>query len=89
MVRFTIGWGAREASAGEILRRGELFGWAALVEGAQRRIATSSCVTPCVALAIDGNGCLALMDRDNSMGYRVMKQLNLLITSTLTSFAAG
>lgn len=89
MVRFTIGWGTREASAGEILRRGELFGWAALVEGAQKRIATSLCVTPCVVLAINGNRCLALMDRDNSMGYRIMKQLNLLITSTLTSFAAG
>ena len=89
MVRFTIGLGSRQATAGEILRRGELFGWAALVERAQKRIATSLCVTPCAVLVINGNECLALMDRDNSMGYRIMKQLNLLITSTLTSFAAG
>lgn len=89
MVRFAIGLGSRQASAGEILRRGELFGWAALVEGAQTRIATSLCVTPCTVLAINGNACLALMEHDNSMGYRVMKQLNLLVTGTLTSFAAG
>jgi CRP-like cAMP-binding protein len=89
MVRFTIGLGNRQASAGEILRRGELFGWAALVERAQTRIASSLCVTPCVALVINGNECLGLMDRDNTMGYRIMKQLNHLITSTLTAFAAG
>src|SRR6266545_3621041 len=43
MVRFTLGLGKRETSAGEFMRRGDVFGWAALVEGYSRRIATAYC----------------------------------------------
>lgn len=89
MVRFAIGFGSRNASAGDILRRGEVFGWAALTPGARQRIATASCVTPCTVLAINGDALVELMEQDHSLGFRVMKQLNFLITGTLTAFAAG
>jgi toluene monooxygenase system ferredoxin subunit len=88
-VRFAIGFGGRNASAGDMLRRGNVFGWAALTPAARYRIATASCVTPCTVLAIDGEEFLDLMETDNALGFRVMKQLNLLITGTLTAFAAG
>ncbi|MDY0056713.1 MAG: cyclic nucleotide-binding domain-containing protein [Methyloversatilis sp.] len=88
-VRFAIGVGGRNTSAGDVLERGQVFGWAALVPAAQGRIATASCVTDCRVLAIDGARLLMLMDVDHTMGYRIMKQLNLLITGTFTSFAAG
>lgn len=89
LVRFTIGRGGRQASAGEVIRSGQVFGWAAVVERAQRRIATAYCLTPCKVLAADGNELLKLMDQDHSMGYHVMKQLTLLITGELTAFASG
>jgi CRP/FNR family transcriptional regulator, cyclic AMP receptor protein len=89
MVRFAIGFGSRKATAGDILRRGEVFGWAALTPGSRQRIATASCLTPCTVLAIDGDVLVELMERDHTLGYRIMKQLNLLITGTLTAFAAG
>lgn len=89
LVRFTIGRGGRQATAGELIRSGEIFGWAAVVERAQRRIATAYCLTACRVLAINGNEFLKAMDRDHSMGYHVMKQLNFLITGELTSFASG
>ncbi|HET8609315.1 MAG TPA: cyclic nucleotide-binding domain-containing protein [Burkholderiales bacterium] len=89
MVRFTIGLGSRQTSAGQILRRGEVFGWAALVGHAQKRIATSYCITPCTVVALNGNQLLDLMEHDHSVGYHLMKQLNVLITGNLTSFAAG
>lgn len=89
MVRFAIGYGNRNASAGNILRRGQVFGWAALTPSANLRIATASCLTPCSVLAIDGESLLALMEQDHTLGYRIMQQLNLLITGTLTAFAAG
>src|SRR4051794_30601994 len=47
MVRFTLGLGKRETSAGDFMRRGDVFGWAALVEGYSRRIATAYCLTAC------------------------------------------
>ena len=88
-VRFTLGLGKRETAAGDIIRRGEVFGWAALVEGYSRRIATAYCLTPCEVVALDGARLRAFMDEDNAAGYLVMKQLALLLTSELTAFAAG
>jgi toluene monooxygenase system ferredoxin subunit len=89
LVRFTLGRGGRQASAGEVIRSGEIFGWAAVVERAQRRIATAYCITPCKVLAINGNEFLKAMDQDHSIGYYIMKQLNFLITGELTSFVSG
>ena len=88
-VRHAIGFGGRHASVGDILRRGELFGWAALTPPRNVRIATACCLSPCRLLAIDGAGLIVLMEHDHTLGYRLMKQLNRLITGTLTSFAAG
>ena len=89
MVRFAISYGNRDASAGDILRRGQVFGWAALTPASNVRIATASCLTSCSILAIDGAGLLQLMDQDHTLGYKLMIQLTLLITGTLTAFAGG
>ncbi|MEW5865099.1 MAG: cyclic nucleotide-binding domain-containing protein [Pseudomonadota bacterium] len=89
MVRFTLGLGKRETSAGEIIRRGEVFGWAPLVEGHTRRIATAYCLTACEVVAIDGAGLCALMESDVALGYALLKKLAVLLTSELVAFAAG
>lgn len=88
-VRFTLGLGKRETAAGDIIRPGEVFGWAALVEGYSRRIATAYCLTACAVVALDGARLRAFMDADPLAGYLVMKQLAVLLTSELTAFAAG
>ena len=89
MVRFTLGHGGRSAYAGQVLKRGEVFGWAALVESAQKRIATALAMTPCTVLAVNGEQLGIMMDEDHGLGYRLMRQLNELITGNLTAFAAG
>ena len=89
MVRFTLGLGKRETSAGDIIRRGDVFGWAPLVEGHSRRIATAYCLTACAVVAIDGARLMALMDADLGLGYALMKKLAVLLTSELVAFAAG
>jgi CRP-like cAMP-binding protein len=90
MVRFTLGLSRRgEASAGDIMRRGDVFGWAPLVEGYARRIATAYCLTACEVVAIDGAALVALMEQDPSLGFALLKKLVVLLTSELTSFAAG
>ena len=88
-VRFTLGLGKRDTSAGDIIRRGDVFGWAALVEGYSRRIATAYCLTPCEVIALDGAQLRALMESDAVLGYAIMKRLAVLLTSELTAFAAG
>ena len=89
MLRFTLGLGKRDTSAGDIIRRGEVFGWAPLVEGHARRIATAYCLTPCDVVAIDGAALNALMEADSALGYALMKKLAVLLTSELVAFAAG
>jgi toluene monooxygenase system ferredoxin subunit len=89
MVRFTLGLGRRETSAGDIIRRGDVFGWAPLVEGHPRRIATAYCLTPCEVVAIDGAALTALMESDAAIGFALMKKLAVLLTSELVAFAAG
>lgn len=89
IVRFTVGHGVRRASAGELIHRGQVIGWAALVEGAPKRTATAVCLTGCSVLTIRGRDLLALMEDDVRMGYLVMKRLNRLINGQVTSFAAG
>lgn len=88
-VRLAVGLGERNARAGDILRRGDLFGWAAMTPNCNQRIATAACLTACRFLVIDGQGLVKLMDSDHSLGYRLMCRLNDLISSTLTAFAGG
>ena len=89
MVRFTLGLGKRDTAAGDIIRRGDVFGWAPLVEGHTRRIATAYCLTACSVVAIDGAELIALMEADLGLGYALMKKLAVLLTSELVAFAAG
>lgn len=89
MVRFSIGYGKREAFAGDILHRGQVFGWSALTPTSRIRIATASCLGPCSVLAVDGASLLSLMEQNHTLGYRLTSQLNILITGTLTAFAGG
>lgn len=88
-VKFAAGFGERNASMGDILRSGNVFGWAALTPSSNRRIATAFCATPCSVLAINGEGLAELMERDHTLGFHVMKRINLMITGTLVAFTAG
>jgi toluene monooxygenase system ferredoxin subunit len=89
MLRFTLGLGKRDTSAGDIIRRGEVFGWAPLVEGHPRRIATAYCLTACEVVAIDGAALNRLMEADSALGFALLKKLAVLLTSELVAFAAG
>ena len=83
MVRFTLGLGRRDTSAGEIIRRGEVFGWAALVEttpAPDRHRVLPDAVRGDRA---PGAGLAALMEGDHTLGYALMKQLRSCSTSEL------
>ncbi len=89
LIRQAISFEGRTASVGDVLRRGDVFGWAALTPACNVRIATVSCLTPCRFLAIDGADLIDLMEQDHTLGYRLMTQLNRLITGTMTAFTGG
>ena len=88
-ILFSLAVGNRQASAGQIIGNGEVFGWGALVESGHKRIANAIATSSCSALAIDGDELVALADADHSLGYALMRSINQIITGTLTAFVAG
>jgi toluene monooxygenase system ferredoxin subunit len=87
-VEFLIGRGDRAAPGGFMLRKGEVFGWAALLEGTPARIASARCLEPSSLLRINGKGALRVLEGDPAAGFAVMRRLAALITRYLASSGA-
>ena len=84
-VEFLIGREERLSPAGFMLRKGEVFGWAALLENQPRRIARATCLEQSRLLRISGRQTLDLLERDSQSGFLVMRRLSALIARYLAS----
>ena len=84
-VAFELGRDDRTSAAGFILRKGEVFGWAALLEYQPIRIAKAVCVEKSTLLRLNGEEAVKVLEADPPSGYRVMRQLATLITRHFTS----
>jgi toluene monooxygenase system ferredoxin subunit len=82
-VEFRIGRDERTSPAGFMLRKGEVFGWAALLDSHPRRIASARCLERSAVLRIDGRQTLNALEADPASGYLVMKRLSALIARYL------
>lgn len=82
-VEFQIGRGERMSPAGFMLRKGEVFGWAALLDGRPRRIANATCLEQSAVLRLSGQETLEVLERDPASGYVVMRRLSSLIARYL------
>jgi toluene monooxygenase system ferredoxin subunit len=83
-VEFLIGRDGT-SPAGFVLRKGVVFGWAALLDEQPRRIAKAACLEKSVLLRLSGEETLKILASDPVSGYLVMRQLSTLITRYLTS----
>jgi toluene monooxygenase system ferredoxin subunit len=84
-VEFELGRDDRTSAAGFILRKGEVFGWAALLEHQPIRIAKAVCVQKSALLRLNGEEAVKVLASDPASGYLVMRQLATLITRHFTS----
>jgi len=75
-VEFVFGRDERLSAAGFMLRKGELFGWAALLENHRQRLARATCLEETRLLRINGKQTLELLERDPASGYLVMRRLS-------------
>ena len=82
-VEFLIGRDERVSPAGFMLRKGEIFGWAALLENQPQRIARATCLEPSQLLKINGKQALQVFENDPASGYLVMRRLSSLIARYL------
>ena len=84
-VEFLIGRDERVSPAGFMLRKGEVFGWAALLDSQPRRIARATSLEPSQVLRINGKAAIAVLEADPASGYLVMRRLSSLIARYLVS----
>lgn len=87
-VEFLIGRDERTTPAGFVLRTGEVFGWAALLDGQPSRIARATCLEKSSVLRMNGKEVLKVLESDPASGYLVMRRLAELITRYLTASGA-
>ena len=87
-VEFQIGRDARVDPAGFMLKKGEVFGWAALLEGYAARIASARCLEDAVLLRINGKAALRVLESDPASGFAVMRRLAALIARYLATSGA-
>jgi toluene monooxygenase system ferredoxin subunit len=87
-VEFLIGRDERTRPAGFMLRKGEVFGWAALLESQPVRIAKATCIERSTLLRINGKRVLNVLQADPASGYLVMRRLSSLIARYLASSGA-
>ena len=88
-VEFTIGRGAHAAPDGFMLKKGETFGWAALLEGYPQRIAGARCLEESTVLRINGKAAIGALESDPSAGFTVMRRLSGLIARYLALRGSG
>jgi|SRR5689334_18651390 len=84
-VEFLIGRGEHTAPGGFMLRKGEVFGWAALLDGYPNRIASARCLEDSRVLRINGKRALGVLESDPAAGYVVMRRLAALIARHLAT----
>ena len=87
-IEFLIGRGDRTSPAGVALRKGEICGWAALIDGQPVRIAQATCLEPSSVLRINGKQTLQALESDPASGYMVMRRLASLIARYLAPSGA-
>jgi toluene monooxygenase system ferredoxin subunit len=86
-IEFLVGR-ERTAPAGFMLKKGEVFGWAALLEGYPVRIAAARCLEDASLLRINGKAALQALEGDPASGFVVMRRLAALIARYLANSGA-
>jgi toluene monooxygenase system ferredoxin subunit len=87
-IEFQIGRDERANPAGFMLNRGEVFGWAALLETHPHRIASARALEDSVVLRVNGRQALELLEADPASGLVVMRRLAALIARFLAGAGA-
>lgn len=87
-IEFLLGRGERAAPGGFMLKKGEVFGWAALLEGTPARIASARCLEASSVLRLNGRAALRVLEGDPAAGFTVMRRLAALIARYLASSGA-
>jgi toluene monooxygenase system ferredoxin subunit len=84
-VEFQIGRDDRTSPAGFMLKKGEVFGWNALLEQYPQRIGAAHCLEKTTLLKLNGKATLRVLESDPAAGFTVMRRLSSLINRYLAA----
>jgi toluene monooxygenase system ferredoxin subunit len=87
-VEFLLGRDERVSPAGFVLRKGEVFGWAALLDSQPKRIARATCLEKSSLIRMHGREVLKVLESDPGSGYVVMRRLAELVARYLSASGA-
>lgn len=87
-INFAIGRSDRQTPDGFALRKGEVFGWNALLEQYPQRIAAATCIDKASVVKINGKEMLRILGADPYVGFEVMRRLSSLINRYLSAPSA-
>lgn len=87
-IRFSLGVSNRPGTSGAIIKPGKVFGWAALLEGEPRRVATAACLEDSVVQVFSSSQLLDYFENDKPVGYLVMRRLATLVANDFLSVMA-
>ena len=79
-VRHTLGPGAHAPEPTKVLKKGDVFGWAALLEKTPRRLARAVCTQEAEIVRIGGDTLLKALATDPDIGDVVMSRFATMIT---------
>jgi len=84
-IEFQIGREDRTAAAGFTLKKGEVFGWAALLESQPKRIAMAKALEPTKVLRLNGEAALKVLAQDPASGMVATRRLAGLVARFLAA----
>lgn len=87
-INFAIGRDDHKTPDGFALRKGEVFGWNALLEQYPQRIAAATCIDRSSVVKINGKEMLQILEADPGAGFNVMRRLSSLINRYLSAPSA-
>jgi len=83
-VKHMLGPGAHARQSTQILKKGDVFGWAALLEKTPRRLARAVCTEPTEVLRIGGEELLRVLATEPDIGDVVMSRFATMIAREFT-----
>jgi toluene monooxygenase system ferredoxin subunit len=83
-IEFLIGREGHATAAGFMLRRGEIFGWNAMLSQQPSRIARAVCLEKSTVLGLNGKETLRILEADPASGFQVMRKLLNVVARYLT-----
>lgn len=83
-INFAIGRDGSTIPDGFVLRKGEVFGWNALLDKSPHRIAAATCLEKSSVTRMNGEAVLKILEADPAGGFVVMRRLSSLINRYLS-----